>query len=76
MRSAQAPQRNAALPLVGKRLVMKHSPEDYAADIDREKMKWSRIVRRSGAFALRCGVTHTPPGHLAPIDNGTAHGRR
>jgi tripartite-type tricarboxylate transporter receptor subunit TctC len=25
------------------------SPEDYAADIDREKRKWSRIVRASGA---------------------------
>jgi tripartite-type tricarboxylate transporter receptor subunit TctC len=25
------------------------SPEDYAADIDREETKWSEIVRRSGA---------------------------
>jgi tripartite-type tricarboxylate transporter receptor subunit TctC len=27
------------------------SPEDYAADIDREETKWSAIVRRSGAKA-------------------------
>jgi tripartite-type tricarboxylate transporter receptor subunit TctC len=27
------------------------TPEEYAADIDREEMKWSEIVRRSGARA-------------------------
>jgi tripartite-type tricarboxylate transporter receptor subunit TctC len=25
------------------------TPEDYAADIDREEIKWSKIVRESGA---------------------------
>jgi hypothetical protein len=25
------------------------SPEDYAADIDREERKWSQVVRVSGA---------------------------
>jgi tripartite-type tricarboxylate transporter receptor subunit TctC len=25
------------------------SPEEYAADIDREEKKWSEVVRRSGA---------------------------
>jgi tripartite-type tricarboxylate transporter receptor subunit TctC len=27
------------------------TPEEYAADIDREETKWSRIVRQSGAKA-------------------------
>jgi hypothetical protein len=27
------------------------TPEQYAADIDREETKWSEIVRRSGAKA-------------------------
>jgi tripartite-type tricarboxylate transporter receptor subunit TctC len=27
------------------------TPEDYAADIDREETKWSAIVRKSGAKA-------------------------
>jgi tripartite-type tricarboxylate transporter receptor subunit TctC len=27
------------------------TPEQYAADIDREETKWSEIVRRSGARA-------------------------
>src|SRR6266852_551009 len=31
--------------------VMGMSPEEYAADIDREETKWSEIVRRSGAKA-------------------------
>jgi hypothetical protein len=30
---------------------MPSTPEDYAADIDREETKWSRIVRDSGAKA-------------------------
>jgi len=29
--------------------VMGSTPEEYAADIDREETKWSEIVRRSGA---------------------------
>jgi tripartite-type tricarboxylate transporter receptor subunit TctC len=29
--------------------VMGMTPEEYAADIDREETKWSEIVRRSGA---------------------------
>jgi len=28
---------------------MGSTPEEYAADIDREETKWSEIVRRSGA---------------------------
>jgi len=31
--------------------VMGMSPEEYAADIDREEAKWSEVVRRSGAKA-------------------------
>jgi hypothetical protein len=27
------------------------TPEEYAADIDREETKWSAIVRKSGAKA-------------------------
>ena len=30
---------------------MPSTPEDYAADIDREETKWSRIVKQSGARA-------------------------
>ena len=30
---------------------MSSTPEDYAADIDREETKWSPIVRQSGAKA-------------------------
>ena len=30
---------------------MPSTPEDYAADIDREETKWSRIVKQSGAKA-------------------------
>ena len=29
--------------------VMGMTPEEYAADIDREETKWSEVVRRSGA---------------------------
>ena len=31
--------------------VMGMTPDEYAADIDREETKWSDIVRRSGAKA-------------------------
>jgi len=31
--------------------VMAMTPEEYAADIDREEAKWSEVVRRSGAKA-------------------------
>ncbi len=27
------------------------TPEEYAADIDREERKWSEVVKRSGAKA-------------------------
>jgi hypothetical protein len=27
------------------------TPEDYAADIDREESRWSRLVRQTGAEA-------------------------
>jgi tripartite-type tricarboxylate transporter receptor subunit TctC len=46
-----------ALPDVQRRIaadgaeVMGMTPEEYAADIDREETKWSDIVRRSGAQA-------------------------
>jgi len=30
---------------------MPSTPAEYAADIDREETKWSRIVRESGAKA-------------------------
>ena len=30
---------------------MPTTPEDYAADIDREETKWSAIIKQSGAKA-------------------------
>jgi len=45
-----APEVQARLAAEGAE-IMPSSPEEYAADIDREERKWSEIVRRSGAKA-------------------------
>ncbi len=51
LRSAlAAPEVQARLAAEGAE-IMPSTPEDYAADIDREERKWSEIVRRSGAKA-------------------------
>src|SRR5271155_871783 len=51
MRTALAsPQVQARIDTDGAE-VMASTPEQYAADIDREETKWSEIVRRSGAKA-------------------------
>jgi tripartite-type tricarboxylate transporter receptor subunit TctC len=51
LREALAAEETRALLAGAGAEPMPSTPEDYAADIDREETKWSRIVRDSGAKA-------------------------
>ena len=48
------PQRNGLYDMIRNDMVNyghRYTPEEYAADIDKEETKWSAIVKRSGAKA-------------------------
>ena len=51
LRAALAAEDTNALILASGAEPLSSTPEEYAADIDREETKWSRIVRQSGAKA-------------------------
>ena len=51
LRDALAAEDTKALLAGSGAEAMPSTPEDYAADIDREETKWSAIVRQSGAKA-------------------------
>jgi len=51
LRTATASPDVASKFATGGAEIMGMTPEEYAADIDREEAKWCEVVRRSGARA-------------------------